>query len=70
MDEISTFEELGKTIGKDKEAGKLTYVTLYGLESAKKKVHELVKDAHDIIDKYNSPILSDMLDKMVAKIER
>lgn len=70
MDEISTFEELGKTIGKDKEAGKLTYVTLYGLENAKKKVHELVKDAHNIIDKYNSDILSGMLDKMVAKIDR
>ena len=70
MDEISTFEELGKTIGKDKEAGKLTYVTLYGLEAAKEKVHELVKEAHDIINKYNSEILSDMLDKMLAKIER
>ena len=26
MDEISTFEEMGKTLGKDKESGKLTYV--------------------------------------------
>lgn len=70
MDEISTFEELGKTIGKDKEAGKLTYVTLYGLEPAKEKVRELVKKAHNIIDKYNSDIFSNMLDKLVEKIDK
>lgn len=70
MDEISTFEELGKTIGKDKEAGKLTYVTLHGLENAKQRVRELVKKAHGIIDKYNSDIFSNMLDKLVEKIDR
>ena len=70
MDEIATFEELGKTIGKDKEAGKLTYVSLYGLEQAKTRVRELVKQGHDIIDKYNSDIFSNMLDKLVEKIDR
>ncbi len=70
MDEIATFEELGKTIGKDKEAGKLTYVSLYGLEQAKTKVRELVKQGHDIIYKYNSDIFSNMLDKLVEKIDR
>lgn len=70
MDEIATFEELGKTIGKDKEAGKLTYVTLYGLEAAKSKVRELVAKAHSIIDKYNSEIFSNMLDKLVEKIDK
>ena len=70
MDEISTFEELGKTIGKDKEVGKLTYVSLYGLEEAKKKVHSLVDDCHKIIDKYNSEIFSSMLDKILEKIDR
>ena len=70
MDEIATFEELGKTIGKDKEAGKLTYVSLYGLEQAKKYFHELINEAHSIIDKYNSEIFSSMLDKLVAKVDR
>ena len=37
MDEISSFEEMGKTLGKDKASGKLTYVSLYGLEEAKSK---------------------------------
>lgn len=68
MDEISTFEELGKTIGKDKEAGKLTYVTLYGLDKARAKVHELIADAHKIIDKYNSEIFNSILDKIEKKI--
>lgn len=70
MDEIATFEELGKTIGKDKEAGKLTYVSLYGLEQAKTRVRKLVKQGHDIIDKYHSDIFSNMLNKLVEKIDR
>lgn len=68
MDEISTFEELGKTIGKDKEAGKLTYVSLYGLEQAKEKVHTLLAEAREIIGKYNSDIFNAMLDKIESKI--
>ena len=68
MDEIATFEELGKTIGKDKEAGKLTYVSLNGLEKAKDKVFELVNNIHKIIDKYNSTIFNSILEKIVAKI--
>jgi geranylgeranyl diphosphate synthase type II len=70
MDEISTFEELGKTIGKDKDAGKLTYVSLYGLDNAKSKVKELISDCHKIIDKYESDIFTSMLDKIVEKISR
>ncbi len=70
MDEIATFEELGKTVGKDKDSGKLTYVTLYGLDKAKSKVHELAGEVHSIIDKYNSEIFNTMLDKMVSKIDR
>ncbi len=69
LDEISTFEELGKTIGKDKEAGKLTYVTLYGLDNARAKVKELIADCHNIIDKYNSDILKSILNKIVDKIK-
>ena len=70
MDEIATFEELGKTVGKDKDSGKLTYVTLYGLDKAKSKVHKLADEVHSIIDKYNSEIFNTMLDKMVSKIDR
>ena len=68
MDEISNFEELGKTIGKDKNSGKLTYVTLYGLDEAKKKFRLLLDNCYDIVDKYNSKIFKDMLDKLRDRI--
>lgn len=68
MDEISTFEELGKTIGKDKDTGKLTYVSLNGLNKAKEKVVELTKDIHKIIDKYDSKIFNSITEKIVSKI--
>ena len=68
MDEISTFEELGKTIGKDKNSGKLTYVSLYGLESAKDKFELLINDCYDIVDKYKSDIFRDILNKLRDRI--
>ena len=68
MDEISTFEELGKTIGKDKNSGKLTYVSLYGLESAKDKFKLLINDCYDIVNKYNSRIFREILDKLRDRI--
>lgn len=68
MDEISTFEELGKTIGKDKNSGKLTYVSLYGLEEAKKKFNLLINDCYGIVDKYRSEIFKEILDKLRDRI--
>ena len=69
MDEISTFEELGKSIGKDKTSGKLTYVSLYGLDEAKIKFNLLIQDCYDIIEKYNSEIFKEILDKLKTRIE-
>ena len=68
MDEISTFEELGKSIGKDKASGKLTYVSLYGLEAAKEKFLSLINECYGIINKYESKIYTDILDKLKARI--
>lgn len=68
MDEISSFEELGKTIGKDKNSGKLTYVTLYGLEEAKKKFSLLLEDCYAIVNKYNSDVFRSILDKLRERI--
>ena len=69
MDEVSNFEELGKTLGKDKSAQKLTYVTLYGLKDAKNKCLSLISDARVILDKYNSEILNMILDKIANRLE-
>ena len=68
MDEISTFEELGKTIGKDKNSGKLTYVSLYGLDEAKNKFSSLINDCYAIIDKHPSEIFRSILDKLRKRI--
>lgn len=68
MDEISTFEELGKTVGKDKNSGKLTYVSLYGLEEAKNKFHSLIQQSYDIISEYNSDIFNGMIRKLENRI--
>ena len=68
LDEISTFEELGKTVGKDKEAHKLTYTSLYGLDAAKEKLNSLFKEVYVIIDKYHSDILKQIVEKMKKKI--
>ena len=68
MDEISTFEELGKTVGKDKDSGKLTYVSLYGLEEAKCKFNSLIKDSYDIINKYHSNIFYGIVNQLEKRI--
>jgi geranylgeranyl pyrophosphate synthase len=40
LDATGTAEELGKTPGKDEAAGKVTYVSLYGLEHARELADE------------------------------
>jgi geranylgeranyl pyrophosphate synthase len=41
LDAVGTADEIGKTPGKDADSGKLTYVTLYGLDAARAKLAEL-----------------------------
>ena len=53
LDVTSTFEEMGKTLGKDEAAGKLTYVNLYGLEKAKEDLNKLIDKCFEILKKHN-----------------
>lgn len=66
LDEISTFEQMGKTLGKDKKEGKLTYVSLYGIDESKCKLACLFEKCHDIMNKQdiNSEIIKDMIKKI------
>ena len=50
LDVTSTSEELGKPVGSDEEEGKTTYVTLYGLEQASRRVQELSAQALEEFD--------------------
>jgi geranylgeranyl diphosphate synthase type II len=46
LDATGTTEELGKTPGKDKAAGKVTYVSLHGLEQARQLADEVAARVH------------------------
>lgn len=45
LDVAGTFEELGKPVGSDEKNKKITYVTLYGMEAARKQVQQLTEEA-------------------------
>lgn len=52
LSEEGTVEELGKPVGNDKEAGKCTYVSLFGLDGAKKILNDLIEEAVEILLPY------------------
>ena len=70
LDEVSTFEQMGKTLGKDKAEGKLTFVSLYGLEDSKCKLSCLFDKCHDIMNKQNidSDIFKDMIEQINKRV--
>lgn len=70
LDEISTFEEMGKTLGKDKNAGKLTYTALFGLEKSKCKVNSLLDDTCDILNTHDieSEIFCSIIESIREKV--
>ena len=45
LDETATFEELGKPIHSDEESGKVTYVTIHGIDESGKEVSRLSHEA-------------------------
>lgn len=68
LDETSTFEEMGKTLGKDEVAEKSTYTRLYGLKESECKVNCLLDECRVILNKYN--IKSEVLEEIISSIER
>ena len=66
LDETATLETLGKTPHKDKQAGKVTYLSFYGMEEAKKRLDFLCSSACDILEK--NKINSDILREITLSI--
>jgi geranylgeranyl pyrophosphate synthase len=54
LDETVQSEQLGKTAGKDKQQGKLTYPSLVGLKKSKKLAAELTGEAVEAIAPFGS----------------
>jgi geranylgeranyl diphosphate synthase type II len=51
LDVIGNPDILGKSIGKDQNENKVTYVSEFGLEGAKQKADEILKDCLEILNK-------------------
>ncbi|MCB1141585.1 MAG: polyprenyl synthetase family protein [Leptospiraceae bacterium] len=48
LDEESSFQDLGKTPGKDTKSGKLTYPALYGMEKSKSLLNEISSEMEEL----------------------
>ncbi len=66
LDVTSTFEEMGKTLGKDEQEGKLTYVSLFGLEKAKSDLNSYICKCFEILKDNN--LKSDIFEQILNKI--
>ena len=54
LDETASFEKLGKSVGKDKESGKSTFISLLGQEGARAYADELYETACKKLEWYGS----------------
>ena len=68
LDESATFEEIGKTPGKDKIAGKLTYTSLYGINKAKKDLNSLLDECRKILS--DNGFKSEIFEEILSKIKK
>jgi geranylgeranyl diphosphate synthase type II len=69
LDVTSTTEELGKPVGSDEEQGKVTYVSIKGMEEAKKDVETYTMEAIGRLDAlpYENPFLRELLLSLIHR---
>lgn len=69
LDITSTPETLGKSVGKDITAQKVTYPSLWGLEESRREAHQLIEAAKESLAEFgdlNQPLLA-IADYIVAR---
>ena len=69
LDVVGTAENMGKTLGKDAESGKLTCVSAYGVEGTRALVDRLHGEATRAIERYGekAAFFRDLVDAMVNR---
>lgn len=72
LDVTATIEEIGKTPGKDEQSEKSTYVSMFGLEEAKKETLFLCNQAYDILkdNRIKSEIFTGIVSDIVDGVEK
>lgn len=61
LDVEGSFDTLGKPIGSDEEKGKITYVTMIGIDQAKEAARHQTLEALNLLEKFdNNELLSDL----------
>ena len=70
LDVVGDEKTLGKSTGKDAAEGKLTYVTLYGLEGAREKADELAREAAKSLDVFGekAAFFRSLLESMKSRV--
>jgi len=69
LDEVADEETLGKPVGSDKELGKVTYMSFYGLDEARSKAAQLVEQAKSSLDIFpqGTELLRDLADFILSR---
>lgn len=69
LDVIGDSALMGKTLGKDAKQGKLTFVSLYGLDNARQKAEKLITEAKESLQIFDSKAnnLKDLADFIISR---
>ena len=69
LDEVGSFEVLGKNPGEDARNHKATYPAFIGLEKYKKKALKLLRDSHNLIKNMpNNDVLIEFVDMIRQRL--
>ena len=69
LDVIGDSAEMGKTLGKDAEQGKLTMISMYGIEGTKQKIEEQLAIAREAMSAFgeNAAFFNELISSMVNR---